>query len=218
VAQIFQSGKADGNCITQIGFYAWYIVYPLIFFKTVKDDSDYHWNYASKPLIESTQQSIADLDLFSLPGYHGVHFESTEDKRFRFKKLKQLVSGYVPIIPFTKIKFRVCKFLVLSVYNTMCCFRWRSTFLVHIQCTLKFISKFRGICIVMYYQQNPCFRADSILLFGNYPIFFFGFASSSSKKIWMHCKGCVIKIGDVTINLNPMQSQKKNHSVCKLCG
>ena len=105
VAQIFQSGRADGNCITQIGFYAWYILYPLVFFKTIKDDSDYHWSYASKPLIESTQQSIADLDLFSLPGYHGVHFESTEDKKFRFKKLKQMVSGYVPIIPFNKIKF-----------------------------------------------------------------------------------------------------------------
>jgi len=105
VAQIFESGRADGNCITQIGFYAWYIFYPFIFFKTVKDDSDYHWMFASKPLIESTQQSIADLDLFSLPGYHGVHFESMEDKKFRFKKLKQMVSGYVPIIPFNKIKF-----------------------------------------------------------------------------------------------------------------
>lgn len=105
VAQIFQSGKTDGNCIAQIGFYAWYIIYPLVFFKTIQDDSDYHWVYASKPLIESTAKSIADLDLFSLPGYHGVHFESTEDKKFRFKKLKQMVSGYVPIIPFTKIKF-----------------------------------------------------------------------------------------------------------------
>ena len=104
VSVIFQSGSADGDCFSQIAFYLWYIVYPLVFFKTIQSDSDYHWSYASRPFLESTQQSIADLDLFALPGYHGG-IESAGDTSFRFKKLKQMVSGYVAIIPFKKIKF-----------------------------------------------------------------------------------------------------------------
>lgn len=85
IAQFLASNRSDGGCLSQLFFYCWLLIYPMIFFKSVTDDSAYHWSYASKPLIESTQQSIADLDLFSLPGYHGVHFESSEDRKFRFK-------------------------------------------------------------------------------------------------------------------------------------
>merc|ERR1712129_484406 len=102
-AQLLSTLHSDGYCLQQIGFYAWYLLYPLVFFATVKSDSSYHWQFASQPLIESTQQSIADLDLFSLPGYQ--YFDRTMDDKFRFKKLQQFVSSFVPIIAFDKIKF-----------------------------------------------------------------------------------------------------------------
>lgn len=54
-AQLLASGRADGGCLALLFLYSWLLVYPAVFFKSVRE---------SKPLIESTQQSVADLDLF----------------------------------------------------------------------------------------------------------------------------------------------------------
>ena len=120
ISQIYTSNTMDGYCIQQIGLYLWYILYPIIFFLTVKYDSDYHWMNNAKPLVSSTQNSLGDLDLFLLPGYSTTiqHYNykkkrnnsyvneiNNTDIQFRFRKLKQIISGYIKIIPFTKIKF-----------------------------------------------------------------------------------------------------------------
>ena len=71
---LFALDNKDGGCIAQTGYYIWVLIYPFVFFITVKADSDFWWTDASQPLMESTQESIQGLGLFNLPGYREIHF------------------------------------------------------------------------------------------------------------------------------------------------
>ena len=73
----FELSNKDARCIGEIGYYIWFLIYPFVFFRTVKADSDFWWTDASEPLMESTKQSMKNLELFNLPGYREIHFGMT---------------------------------------------------------------------------------------------------------------------------------------------
>ena len=102
--QILSYNNNDILCIEQFNFYIWYLFYPFILFKTIRDDSIYWWQSSSQPLLGSTKKSLAAIDLFILPPYHEQHFNNNELIQ-RFNKLSQIVSSQVRMIQFDKIKF-----------------------------------------------------------------------------------------------------------------
>ena len=99
--------QIQGACIAKCGYYAWTLIYPFAFFFTVKNDSHF-WTDMRKPFIEKTRKNIQDFILFDeseFPQNAQIHYDREEDHRKRFEKLQQIVSGYVPLIPFKKIKW-----------------------------------------------------------------------------------------------------------------
>ena len=140
---ILSFNKSKIQCIQQFNLYIWYLLYPLILFKTIRDDSIYWWTSSSEPLLGSTKKSLAAIDLFTLPPYHEVHFQSNhhhqqttnnnnnnnqqqttnnnnddDNDDERFNKLSQIVSSQVKMIPFDKIKLSTKK-LGISGNNTI---------------------------------------------------------------------------------------------------
>ena len=112
--------KKDALCIAEFGFYIWTGVYPIVFFITIKKDSEFWWSDAAQ-VISSTRQPVHTFELFELipttlccgskngdendNGGGGSVDIRTGDNKYHFRKFKQMLSANVPSIKFDEIDF-----------------------------------------------------------------------------------------------------------------
>lgn len=121
ITAILEFNNNEYICIEQLSYYFWYLVYPVLFFTTIRNESKYQFQSTTQPLIETTVNKMMDTNIFASSlvrsSYEAINLDKmvrkitdsssipAYDKQKLYRKLSQKVSAYCTLIDFKKITF-----------------------------------------------------------------------------------------------------------------